>query len=327
MVAPRVIAALAKAPELVDSARRPGSNIGFLVADMFAFGTRTCRRRRWSSSTRCWPARRSTVLAEFFPNFSSLDKFDAPRRRSRDVPTTIICGTKDQLTSIGHSRKMAAAAAERPARGVRGRRPHGDLRGPRPGQRRARGRSRASAARSSTTDDPDRRRRRAPPTCSPSSTRRSPTGPPLDPPATALEETEETVARGARRARRPARRARGPARRRAAVRAARPAAGAAPGRRARQGAGPRRRRPDGLPGARDRRRSEASSGLELEARVELPETVSFWRNLGYVEAAPQRQPAAPCCGCCPITPRPAHRRGHPRPSAAGWPPCSRPATW
>ena len=46
------------------------------------------------------------VLAQFFPNFDTLDKFDAlaafaPR------PDHISRGTKDVLTSVGHSRKMA----------------------------------------------------------------------------------------------------------------------------------------------------------------------------------------------------------------------------
>ena len=45
------------------------------------------------------------VVAEFFPSFRGLDKFDAVEALSR-VPTTIICGTEDRITSIGHSRKL-----------------------------------------------------------------------------------------------------------------------------------------------------------------------------------------------------------------------------
>ena len=48
------------------------------------------------------------VIAEFFPSFSALDKF-AQLSVFAEVPTTIICGTKDKLTSIDHSRKMADA--------------------------------------------------------------------------------------------------------------------------------------------------------------------------------------------------------------------------
>ena len=45
------------------------------------------------------------VVAEFFPSFRALDKFDAVEALGR-VPTAIICGTADKLTSIGHSRKL-----------------------------------------------------------------------------------------------------------------------------------------------------------------------------------------------------------------------------
>ena len=51
-----------------------------------------------SSSTRCWPGTSFDVLAEFFPNFSQLDKFDHLGALGK-MPTTIICGTKDKLTS------------------------------------------------------------------------------------------------------------------------------------------------------------------------------------------------------------------------------------
>ena len=47
------------------------------------------------------------VVAEFFPNFSTLDKFETMKALSV-VPTSIICGTEDKLTSIGHSRKLHA---------------------------------------------------------------------------------------------------------------------------------------------------------------------------------------------------------------------------
>ena len=45
------------------------------------------------------------VVAEFFPSFHGLDKFDAVEVLGR-VPTAVICGTADRLTSVGHSRKL-----------------------------------------------------------------------------------------------------------------------------------------------------------------------------------------------------------------------------
>jgi pimeloyl-ACP methyl ester carboxylesterase len=106
LVAPRVIAALARAPELVDSARRPGSNIGFLVADMFAFGSKDVPAAEVEFLDEMLAGTKFDVLAEFFPTFTQLDKFEALKAFD-GIPTTIVCGTKDKLTSIGHSRKMA----------------------------------------------------------------------------------------------------------------------------------------------------------------------------------------------------------------------------
>ena len=106
LVTPRLIAALARAPELVDSARRPGSNIGFIVADLFAFGRKDVPAAEVEFLDEMLAGTKFDVLAEFFPTFTTLDKFEHLTTLG-DVPTTIICGTKDKLTAIGHSRKMA----------------------------------------------------------------------------------------------------------------------------------------------------------------------------------------------------------------------------
>ena len=105
-VTPRLMAGLARAPELIDSARRRGSNIGFLVTDKFAFG------KKVPSSyvefvDEMLAGTSFDVLAEFFPNFDALDKYGVLSAFAA-VPTTIVGGTKDLLTSIGHSRKMAS---------------------------------------------------------------------------------------------------------------------------------------------------------------------------------------------------------------------------
>ncbi len=106
LVAPRLISALARAPELVDSARRPGSNIGFLVADQFAFGSKDVPAEEVEFLDEMLAGTKFEVLAEFFPSFTQLDKFEH-LALFNGVPTTIVCGTRDKLTSIGHSRKMA----------------------------------------------------------------------------------------------------------------------------------------------------------------------------------------------------------------------------
>ena len=106
LVTPRLMAVLAKAPELVDSARRPGSNLGFLVADQFAFGSKDVPPEEVEFLDEMLAGTSFDVLAEFFPSFSELDKFEHLGPFT-EVATTVICGTKDKLTSIGHSRKLA----------------------------------------------------------------------------------------------------------------------------------------------------------------------------------------------------------------------------
>lgn len=109
MVGQRAMAALARAPELVDSARRRGSNVGFLVADRFAFGE-DVPATYVEFLDGMLAGTPFEVLAEFFPNFESLDRFDL-LDAFEAVPTTIVSGTKDLLTSVGHSRKMAEQIA------------------------------------------------------------------------------------------------------------------------------------------------------------------------------------------------------------------------
>jgi len=105
-VGPRLIAGLALAPEIIDRVRRRGSNIGFLVADQFAFGD-DVPAAYVEFVDNMLAATSFEVIAHFFPNFDSLDKFTVLDTFAR-VPTYIISGTKDVLTSVGHSRKMAS---------------------------------------------------------------------------------------------------------------------------------------------------------------------------------------------------------------------------
>jgi pimeloyl-ACP methyl ester carboxylesterase len=105
-IAPRLVAGLALVPELVDRVRRRGSNIGFLVADQFAFGDHV-PASYVEFVDNMLAATPFEVLAEFFPNFDTLDKFTVLQAFA-GVPTCIITGTKDLLTSVGHSRKMAS---------------------------------------------------------------------------------------------------------------------------------------------------------------------------------------------------------------------------
>jgi len=105
-IAPRLVAGLALAPSLVDRVRRRGSNIGFLVADEFAFGE-DVPDSYVEFVNNMLAATPFEVLAQFYPHFATLDKFRTLDLVGR-VPTYVISGTKDVMTSIGHSRAMAA---------------------------------------------------------------------------------------------------------------------------------------------------------------------------------------------------------------------------
>jgi pimeloyl-ACP methyl ester carboxylesterase len=88
----------------VDGARRAGRSVARVVTDVFAFGDEVPAAYvdfvdRMLSDTPF------EVVADFFPSFKGLDKFHAVEVLGR-VPTTVICGTADRLTSLGHSRKL-----------------------------------------------------------------------------------------------------------------------------------------------------------------------------------------------------------------------------
>ncbi|MDP3889905.1 alpha/beta fold hydrolase [Nocardioides sp.] len=103
-LAQRAVAALARGHRQVDGLRRIGRDVAMVVTDTFAFGDDVPSDyvRFVDEMLAATPFE---VVAEFFPNFSTLDKFSIVDALSQ-VPTAIICGTDDKLTSIGHSRKL-----------------------------------------------------------------------------------------------------------------------------------------------------------------------------------------------------------------------------
>ncbi len=103
-IAMRVVATLARGHRTVDGLRRLGKSVATVATDLFAFGDDVPASYvefvdKMLSSTPF------EVVAEFFPNFGDLDKFHTIHALA-EVPTTIICGTDDRLTSVGHSRKL-----------------------------------------------------------------------------------------------------------------------------------------------------------------------------------------------------------------------------
>jgi pimeloyl-ACP methyl ester carboxylesterase len=100
----RGIATLARGHRMVDRLRKAGRRVALVTTDQIAFGDRVPAAyvRFVDDMLAATPFE---VVAEFFPGFGQLDKFHAVGVLSQ-VPTTVICGTADRLTGIGHSRKL-----------------------------------------------------------------------------------------------------------------------------------------------------------------------------------------------------------------------------
>ena len=100
----RTIATLARGHRAVDGVRRLTRPLATVVTDQFAFGDDVPAGYiefvdEMLSSTPF------EVIAEFFPSFGTLDKFETVHALG-EVPVAVICGTDDRLTSVGHSRKL-----------------------------------------------------------------------------------------------------------------------------------------------------------------------------------------------------------------------------
>ncbi|MEJ7832096.1 MAG: alpha/beta hydrolase [Nocardioides sp.] len=98
------VSTLHRGHRAVDGLRRAGRAVAAVATDVFAFGEEV-PREYVDFVDEMLSATPFEVVAEFFPSFGSLDKFEIVDVLGR-VPTVIICGTADKLTSIGHSRKL-----------------------------------------------------------------------------------------------------------------------------------------------------------------------------------------------------------------------------
>lgn len=100
----RTVSALGRSHKVVDGARRAGKDVALVATAGLAFGDEV-PGSYVAFVDKMLSATPFEVVAEFFPGFSALDKFDCVEVLAK-VPTAVICGTQDKLTSIGHSRKL-----------------------------------------------------------------------------------------------------------------------------------------------------------------------------------------------------------------------------
>ncbi len=101
----RAVRTLDRGHKVVDLARGWGHAVADVVTDRYAFGTDPVPKSHVEFVYSMLNATPFAVVADFFPAFATLDKFEHLEALSR-VPTAVICGTEDRITSVGHSRKL-----------------------------------------------------------------------------------------------------------------------------------------------------------------------------------------------------------------------------
>lgn len=105
-VTSRAVGTLRRGHRPIDLVRRAGRAVATVATDKLAFGE-AVPESYVRFVDQMLSATPFEVVADFFPSFSSLDKFDFVEVLGA-VPTSVLCGTSDKLTSIGHSRKLHA---------------------------------------------------------------------------------------------------------------------------------------------------------------------------------------------------------------------------
>jgi len=106
-VVERGLLVAAQRDRLLELVRRGGAPVALPVIKVFSFGNTGVPPAYVKFVDSMIAATPLQVLVEFIPQFDALDKFHVVRAFSA-VPTLILCGTKDKLTSIGHARKLHA---------------------------------------------------------------------------------------------------------------------------------------------------------------------------------------------------------------------------
>ena len=102
---PAVVATLARAPRLVESGRRAGSDIGFVLTRRLAFGG-PVPQEYVDFADEMLASTPFEVVAEFFPGFDVHDRRETLAAFA-ECATTVVCGTADAITPIEHSRVIA----------------------------------------------------------------------------------------------------------------------------------------------------------------------------------------------------------------------------
>jgi pimeloyl-ACP methyl ester carboxylesterase len=104
-VVERGLLVAAQRERILELARRSGSPLARVVIAEFSFGTRAVPPAYVEFVDSMISSTPLQVLVEFIPQFDALDKFHVVEAFAK-VPTLVMGGTKDKLTSIGHAHKL-----------------------------------------------------------------------------------------------------------------------------------------------------------------------------------------------------------------------------
>ena len=100
----RAVRTLNLGHRVVDQARVWGHAVADVVTDRYAYGD-DVPADHVDFVYSMLNATPFAVVADFYPAFATLDHFEHLEPLGR-VPTAIICGTEDKITSVAHSRKL-----------------------------------------------------------------------------------------------------------------------------------------------------------------------------------------------------------------------------
>jgi pimeloyl-ACP methyl ester carboxylesterase len=101
----------AQRDRILELVRKRGSAVALRIVREFAFGDRPVPAAYVAFVDEMIGSTPLQVLVQFIPQFDALDKFSVVAAFSR-VPTWIVCGTEDRLTSIDHARKLNESIAD-----------------------------------------------------------------------------------------------------------------------------------------------------------------------------------------------------------------------
>ena len=104
-VTPALIATLARAPRLVETSRRAGSEFSFVLTRRLAFG-QSVPAELVDFTDEMLAATPFEVVADFFPGFDVHDKRSS-LPALYDVPCVVVCGSLDAITPIDTCRDIA----------------------------------------------------------------------------------------------------------------------------------------------------------------------------------------------------------------------------